>query len=66
MVEKTTKELRIDELSEQYDWIEEKLGKSGSMFDGYNIIAPYSDARVPEPKRWCEGNLVTIKNPHLK
>ena len=66
MDKKTTKKSKFDELSDQYDYIDKKDIESNSMF-GFDIIAPYSDARTPPPPpRWHKGNLVTVKRKKFK
>lgn len=57
----TQKILKFDELSDQFDRINEKDQSSKDMFD-FNIVAPFSDGRTPRPTRWCKGSLAIIKN----
>ena len=57
---KTKKTLRLDELSDQFDRINEMDYGSKDMFD-YNIVAPFSDCWAPKPTRWCKESLATTK-----
>ena len=61
----TKKTLKFDELSDQFDRINEKDQDSEDMFD-FNIIVPFSDSRTPKPTRWRKGGLAVTKNRPLK
>ena len=55
----------FEELSERYDRVYEDVNDEFSdMFEDYDIVAPYSDMRMPlspsEP--WCQDSIVEAKN----